>query len=43
MVRRVMDPANGYEDWQVTQLLARAMGLDWDYSDAARSWTRSPA
>ncbi|WJS98733.1 formate dehydrogenase subunit alpha [Novosphingobium humi] len=34
MVRRVMDPANGYEDWQVTQLLARAMDLDWDYADA---------
>ena len=30
-VRRVMDPANGYEDWQVTQLLANAMGLDWKY------------
>jgi formate dehydrogenase major subunit len=30
-VRRVMDPANGYEDWQVTQLLANAMGLGWDY------------
>jgi len=31
-VRRVMDPANGYEDWEVTQLLANAMGLDWDYT-----------
>ncbi|AKM10218.1 formate dehydrogenase subunit alpha [Croceicoccus naphthovorans] len=30
-VRRVMDPANGYEDWEVTQLLANAMGLGWDY------------
>jgi formate dehydrogenase major subunit len=36
MVRRVMDPANGYEDWQVTQLLANAMGLGWDYADAAQ-------
>jgi len=36
MVRRVMDPANGYEDWQVTQLLARAMDLNWDYSDAGQ-------
>ena len=36
MVRRVMDPANGYEDWEVTQLLARAMGLDWDYTDASQ-------
>ena len=36
MVRRVMDPANGYEDWEVTQLLAKAMGLDWDYSHASQ-------
>jgi|TARA_R100001244_G_scaffold20643_2_gene21416 formate dehydrogenase major subunit len=32
MVRKVMTPINGMEDWQVTQQLARAMGLDWDYS-----------
>jgi formate dehydrogenase major subunit len=31
-VRRVMDPANGYEDWEVTQLLANAMGFNWNYS-----------
>ncbi|WEK48300.1 MAG: formate dehydrogenase subunit alpha [Candidatus Andeanibacterium colombiense] len=31
-VRKVMDPANGYADWEVTQLLANAMGLDWNYS-----------
>ena len=37
MVRRVMTPANGgLEDWQVTQALAQAMGLDWDYTDAAQ-------
>jgi len=36
MVNRVMDPANGYEDWQVTQLLANAMGLGWDYTDAGQ-------
>ena len=35
MVRKVMEPANGYEDWQVTQELARAMGLGWDYSHAS--------
>ncbi|MBU6267012.1 MAG: formate dehydrogenase subunit alpha, partial [Sphingomonadales bacterium] len=35
MVRRVMDPANGFEDWQVTQLLANAMGLDWTYRHAS--------
>ncbi|AKH43803.1 formate dehydrogenase major subunit [Altererythrobacter atlanticus] len=31
-VRRVMEPANGYEDWEVTQLLANAIGCEWDYS-----------
>jgi len=31
-VRKVMEPANGYEDWEVTQLLAQAMGLDWNYT-----------
>jgi formate dehydrogenase major subunit len=36
MVNRVMDPANGYEDWQVTQLLANAMDLDWDYTHAGQ-------
>ena len=37
MVRRVMDPANGgLEDWQVTQALANAMGLNWDYTDPAQ-------
>jgi formate dehydrogenase major subunit len=36
MVRRVMDPANGYEDWQVTQLLANAMGLGWDYTHSSQ-------
>ncbi|MEO7248288.1 MAG: formate dehydrogenase subunit alpha, partial [Novosphingobium sp.] len=29
MVRKVMEPANGLEDWQVTQALANAMGLQW--------------
>ena len=31
-VRKVMEPANGYEDWEVTQLLANAIGCDWTYS-----------
>ncbi len=30
-VRKVMEPANGYEDWEVTQLLANALGADWNY------------
>jgi formate dehydrogenase major subunit len=37
LVRKVMEPANGpkgqgMEDWQVTQALANAMGLGWDYA-----------
>jgi len=31
-VRKVMTPINGYEDWEVTQKLAQAMGLDWNYT-----------
>ena len=31
-VRKVMSPKNGYADWEVTQLLANAMGLDWKYT-----------
>ncbi|KAB0678855.1 formate dehydrogenase subunit alpha [Aureimonas leprariae] len=30
-VRRVMAPKNGYADWEVTQLLARAIGMEMDY------------
>jgi formate dehydrogenase major subunit len=35
MVRKVMEPLNGFEDWQVTQELARALGLDWNYGHAS--------
>ena len=31
-VRKVMEAANGYEDWEVTQALANAMGLAWTYT-----------
>ena len=31
-VRKVMEPAAGYADWEVTQELARAMGLNWNYT-----------
>ena len=31
LVRKVMSPKNGYGDWEITQLIARAMGLDWNY------------
>jgi formate dehydrogenase major subunit len=30
-VRKVMAPKNGLADWEVTQRLAQAMGLDWRY------------
>ncbi len=36
MVRKVMEPANGMEDWEVTQALANAMGLDWNYTHASQ-------
>ncbi len=40
MVRKVIEPANGpsgqgLEDWQVTQALANALGLDWNYANSA--------
>lgn len=31
-VRKVMAAANGLSDWEVTQALANAMGLGWDYA-----------
>jgi formate dehydrogenase major subunit len=31
-VRKVMAPRNGYEDWEVTQMLANAMGAGWGYT-----------
>jgi formate dehydrogenase major subunit len=31
-VRKVMSPKAGYADWQVTQLLANAMGANWNYT-----------
>ncbi|GAB4070078.1 formate dehydrogenase subunit alpha [Ancylobacter sonchi] len=32
LVRKVMAPKNRYGDWEVTQLLARAIGMDWNYT-----------
>ncbi|MCB4767382.1 formate dehydrogenase subunit alpha [Ancylobacter sp. Lp-2] len=32
LVRKVMAPKNGYGDWEVTQMLARAIGMDWNYT-----------
>jgi formate dehydrogenase major subunit len=31
LVRKVMAPRNGYEDWEITVLLAKAMGFDMHY------------
>jgi formate dehydrogenase major subunit len=31
-VRRAMSPLNGYADWEITQLIAQAVGLDWSYT-----------
>ncbi|MAW87323.1 MAG: formate dehydrogenase subunit alpha [Phyllobacteriaceae bacterium] len=31
-VRRVMAPRNGYADWEITQMLANAMGAGWAYT-----------
>jgi formate dehydrogenase major subunit len=35
-VRKVMAPKNGFADWEVTQLLANAMGLAWTYTHASQ-------
>lgn len=35
-VRRVMAPKAGYADWQVTQMLANAMGANWSYTHPAQ-------
>jgi formate dehydrogenase major subunit len=31
-VRKVMAPKNGYADWEITQMLANAMGGGWHYT-----------
>ncbi|MDB5577753.1 MAG: formate dehydrogenase subunit alpha [Bradyrhizobium sp.] len=35
-VRKVMTPKNGYEDWEITQLLAQALGYDMAYDHASQ-------
>jgi len=35
-VRRVMQPRNGHADWEVTMLLANAMGAGWTYTHPAQ-------
>jgi formate dehydrogenase major subunit len=34
LVRKVMAPKNGYEDWQITQMLANALGYKMNYGHA---------
>ena len=35
-VTKVMAPKNGYGDWEVTQLLANKLGLNWNYTHASQ-------
>ncbi len=35
-VRRVMSPLNGYEDWEITQLLSNALGYPMRYTHASQ-------
>ncbi|MEC7300138.1 MAG: formate dehydrogenase subunit alpha, partial [Pseudomonadota bacterium] len=35
-VREVMKPKNGYADWEITQMLANAMGAGWHYTHPAQ-------
>ena len=39
-VRKVMAPKNGLADWEVTQKLAQAMGLTWNYTHPSRDHGR---
>ena len=32
LVRKAMSPRNGYADWEITQLMANAVGLNWNYT-----------
>src|SRR5690606_20579701 len=32
LVRKVMAPRNGYADWEITLMLAEALGQEWHYA-----------
>jgi formate dehydrogenase major subunit len=32
-IRKVMTPKNGYGDWEITQLLANKLGMNWSYTN----------
>jgi formate dehydrogenase major subunit len=36
LVRKVMAPKNGYADWEITQLMAKSIGLNWNYTHASQ-------
>jgi len=42
-VRKVMTPRNGYEDWQITQMLAQAMGYPMHYDHPSQIMTEIAA
>ena len=39
-VTKVMTPKNGYGDWEVTQLIAKELGLGWNYKHPVRDHGR---
>ena len=41
LVRKVMAPKNGYEDWEITCLIATRWAIPCTTSTPPRSWTRS--
>ena len=32
-IRKVMSPKNGYGDWEITQMLANRLGMNWSYTN----------
>jgi formate dehydrogenase major subunit len=32
MVRKAVQPKNGFADWEITQMLAKALGVEWNYT-----------
>ncbi len=43
LVRKVMAPKNGYEDWEITCLIAKAMGYPMHYNHPSRDHGRDRA
>jgi formate dehydrogenase major subunit len=43
LVRKVMAPKTGYADWEVTQMLANAMGAGWAYTHPSQIMTEIAA